>query len=102
MPISLGIPAIAIGAGGRGGGVHTPAEWYDNTDGTVGVARALAIVVGGWRDWRVTVPGRARHRRPSVRSPPRISEWSADRQLALQPLDHHLVADQRVVKRASP
>jgi len=45
VPISLGIPAIAIGAGGRGGGVHTPAEWYDNTDGAPGLARALAIVV---------------------------------------------------------
>lgn len=45
VPISLGIPAIAIGAGGRGGGVHTSAEWYDNTDGTLGVARALTIVV---------------------------------------------------------
>lgn len=46
VPISLEIPAIAIGAGGRGGGVHTPAEWYDNTDGTLGLERALAIVVG--------------------------------------------------------
>lgn len=45
VPISIGIPAIAIGAGGRGGGVHTPAEWYDNTDGTLGLARALTIVV---------------------------------------------------------
>lgn len=45
VPISLGIPAIAIGAGGRGGGVHTPGEWYDNTDGTAGVARALTILV---------------------------------------------------------
>ena len=46
VPISLGIPAIAIGAGGRGGGVHTPAEWYDNTDGALGLERALAILVG--------------------------------------------------------
>lgn len=45
VPISLGVPAIAIGAGGRGGGVHTSAEWYDNTDGTLGVARALAVLV---------------------------------------------------------
>lgn len=44
VPISLGVPAIAIGAGGRGGGVHTAAEWYDNTDGTLGVARALTVV----------------------------------------------------------
>ena len=45
VPISLGVPAIAIGAGGRGGGVHTADEWYDNTDGTLGVARALTVVV---------------------------------------------------------
>ena len=45
VPISLGIPAIAIGAGGRGGGIHTAAEWYDNTDGALGVCRALALVV---------------------------------------------------------
>jgi acetylornithine deacetylase/succinyl-diaminopimelate desuccinylase-like protein len=45
VPISLGVPAIAIGAGGRGGGVHTSSEWYDNTDGTLGVARALTVVV---------------------------------------------------------
>jgi len=45
VPISLGVPAIAIGAGGRGGGVHTSAEWYDNTDGTLGVARALTVLV---------------------------------------------------------
>lgn len=45
VPISLGVPAIAIGAGGRGGGVHTPNEWYDNTDGALGVARALTVLV---------------------------------------------------------
>lgn len=45
VPISLGIPAIAIGAGGRGGGGHTPGEWYDHTDGPLGVARALTVVV---------------------------------------------------------
>ena len=28
LPLSLGIPAIAIGAGGQGGGAHTSAEWY--------------------------------------------------------------------------
>ena len=46
VPISLGIPSIAIGAGGRGGGVHTSAEWYDNTEGRHGVARALTVLVG--------------------------------------------------------
>jgi len=50
VPISLGIPAIAIGGGGRGGDAHTAGEWFDNTDGQLGVARALAITVGaaGW------------------------------------------------------
>jgi tripeptide aminopeptidase len=54
VPISLGIPAIAIGAGGRGGGVHTSAEWYDNTDGALGVARALTVLVAaaGWDEAR--------------------------------------------------
>jgi acetylornithine deacetylase/succinyl-diaminopimelate desuccinylase-like protein len=46
VPISRGIPAIAIGAGGRGGDAHTASEWFDNTDGQLGIARALGIVVG--------------------------------------------------------
>jgi acetylornithine deacetylase/succinyl-diaminopimelate desuccinylase-like protein len=45
VPISQSIPAIAIGAGGRGGDAHTHMEWFDNLHGTVGVARALTIVV---------------------------------------------------------
>jgi tripeptide aminopeptidase len=28
IPLSLGIPAVAIGAGGIGGGAHTSQEWY--------------------------------------------------------------------------
>lgn len=46
LPISMGIPAIAIGAGGRGGGTHTPDEWYDDTGGVAGLQRALRIVAG--------------------------------------------------------
>jgi acetylornithine deacetylase/succinyl-diaminopimelate desuccinylase-like protein len=45
VPISRGIPAIAIGAGGRGGEAHTVAEWFENSAGYLGVVRALAIVV---------------------------------------------------------
>ena len=44
VPIALGIPAVAIGGGGRGGGAHTLAEWYDNSQGTLGIARALTLV----------------------------------------------------------
>ena len=46
VPISRGIPAIAIGAGGRGGEAHTPSEWFDNGEGPLGIARALTIVMG--------------------------------------------------------
>jgi tripeptide aminopeptidase len=44
VPISMGIPAVAIGAGGRGGDAHTTAEWFDNTAGPVGAGRALTII----------------------------------------------------------
>jgi tripeptide aminopeptidase len=44
VPISRGIPAIAIGAGGRGGEAHTLAEWFENSAGHLGIVRALAIV----------------------------------------------------------
>lgn len=44
VPISLGIPAIAIGAGGRGGEAHSVSEWYENVDGPLGIGRALTII----------------------------------------------------------
>ncbi len=45
VPLSLGIPAIAIGGGGVGGDVHTLGEWFENTDGARGIARALTITM---------------------------------------------------------
>jgi acetylornithine deacetylase/succinyl-diaminopimelate desuccinylase-like protein len=45
IPIALGIPAIAIGAGGESGGTHTLEEWYMNTGGADGIERALLIVL---------------------------------------------------------
>ena len=44
VPIALGIPAIALGAGGRGGDAHTLQEWYENSGGTLGIARALTVL----------------------------------------------------------
>jgi len=46
VPLSRGIPAIALGAGGRGGGAHTPDEWFDDRDSAVGVTRLLRLVLG--------------------------------------------------------
>ena len=45
LPMSLGIPAITLGAGGSAGDVHTTDEWYRNTDGPVGIQRALHTVL---------------------------------------------------------
>jgi di/tripeptidase len=43
--ISIGLPAIAIGAGGTSGGTHTPGEWYANEGGPAGIQRALITAV---------------------------------------------------------
>lgn len=46
VPLARGVPAVAIGAGGRGGGAHTLAEWYDDTDASIGLERVLRLVLG--------------------------------------------------------
>ena len=43
VAIALGIPAIALGAGGRAGDAHLTTEWYENSDGPLGVLRALLV-----------------------------------------------------------
>lgn len=45
VPLSMGIPALTLGAGGRSGGVHTLGEWYDNRAGALGIERALLLIV---------------------------------------------------------
>jgi len=45
IPISLGVPGITIGRGGRGGGGHSLNEWWLNEDGHIAVQNALAIMV---------------------------------------------------------
>jgi acetylornithine deacetylase/succinyl-diaminopimelate desuccinylase-like protein len=44
VAMSRGVPAIAIGAGGRGGDTHTLNEWYEHADSSLGLARALTIL----------------------------------------------------------
>ena len=39
IPLSMGIPAVSIGAGGQGGGAHTPAEWFHPEGREIGLAR---------------------------------------------------------------
>lgn len=43
LPISLGIPAITIGAGGTSGNSHTLEEWYDPRGRDTGLKRALLL-----------------------------------------------------------
>jgi tripeptide aminopeptidase len=45
LPMSLGIPAITIGGGGKGSGAHSPAEAFDVTDSWKGTERVLLLVV---------------------------------------------------------
>lgn len=45
VAMAMGVPAIAIGAGGDAGAMHTTAEWYDNTGGVAGLERALLVVM---------------------------------------------------------
>lgn len=46
VAISLGIPAITIGAGGSSGNSHTLDEWYDPRGRELGLKRALLVVLG--------------------------------------------------------
>ena len=41
IPLSLGIPAISLGGGGRAGGAHTLGEWYDPSGREMGLQRLL-------------------------------------------------------------
>ena len=46
IPLSLGIDAISIGAGGSGGGAHSLQEWYDSAGREAGLKRALLTLLG--------------------------------------------------------
>ena len=45
IPLSLGIPAIAVGAGGIGGGAHTTQEWFHPEGRDLGLKRILLILL---------------------------------------------------------
>jgi acetylornithine deacetylase/succinyl-diaminopimelate desuccinylase-like protein len=45
IPLSLGIPAISLGAGGRSGGAHTLEEWYDPAGRELGLQRVALTVL---------------------------------------------------------
>jgi len=45
IPLSLGIPALAIGAGGVGGGAHTTQEWFRPEGRDLGLKRILLTLL---------------------------------------------------------
>lgn len=45
IPLSMGIPAVSLGAGGEGGGAHTQAEWYCAKDRELGLRRVLLLTL---------------------------------------------------------
>jgi tripeptide aminopeptidase len=46
IPLSLGIPAISLGAGGHAGGAHTLEEWYNPAGRELGLKRLLLTILG--------------------------------------------------------
>jgi acetylornithine deacetylase/succinyl-diaminopimelate desuccinylase-like protein len=44
VPLAAGVPAIAIGGGGKSANTHTQHEWFENTDGPAGALRLLHII----------------------------------------------------------
>jgi di/tripeptidase len=45
IPLSTGVPALSMGAGGDGGGAHTLAEWYSARDREAGLKRVLLLAL---------------------------------------------------------
>ena len=45
IPLSLGIPAVAIGAGGVGGGAHTSQEWFRPEGRDLGLKRIFLTLL---------------------------------------------------------
>jgi acetylornithine deacetylase/succinyl-diaminopimelate desuccinylase-like protein len=50
IPLSLGVQAVSMGAGGDGGGAHTVSEWYSAKDRETGLRRVLLLTLAmlGW------------------------------------------------------
>ena len=53
LPLSLGVPAVSLGAGGEGGGAHTLGEWYSAHGREIGLRRVLLLALA-MLDWAAT------------------------------------------------
>jgi len=54
VPLSMGLPAVSIGAGGQGGGAHTHQEWYQPETRELGLRRILLALTALTGESRTT------------------------------------------------
>jgi tripeptide aminopeptidase len=54
LPLSLGVPAVSLGAGGEGGGAHTLGEWYSAHGREIGLRRVLLLTLT-MLDWAASL-----------------------------------------------
>ncbi|HEY6445787.1 MAG TPA: M20/M25/M40 family metallo-hydrolase [Acidobacteriaceae bacterium] len=45
IPLSLEVPAVSVGGGGEGGGIHTRGEWFDARGRELGLRRLLLLLL---------------------------------------------------------
>src|SRR5579871_3977917 len=57
IPMSLGLPAISIGAGGHGGGAHTPQEWFSPEGRELGLRRIFLLLYVILRNMSASLEG---------------------------------------------
>ena len=57
IPLAMGIPAVTLGAGGRGGGAHTSEEWYCPDGRDLGLRRAFHLACAMLSGAAIPVPG---------------------------------------------
>ncbi|MCC7498005.1 MAG: M20/M25/M40 family metallo-hydrolase [Bryobacterales bacterium] len=58
IPLSMGLPAVSVGAGGQGGGAHTPAEWFHPEGRELALKRVLLTLALLMRDPAPAPPAR--------------------------------------------
>ncbi len=59
IPLSMGIQAVSIGAGGQGGGAHTPQEWFLPEGRDLGLKRVLLTLCLLLRDASLAPPAKS-------------------------------------------
>ena len=46
IPISIGIPGLAVGCGGKAGGAHSAGEWFIPDNISAGQAKLVLLLMG--------------------------------------------------------